>query len=299
MIVFLPFSGNSFEVTSSNSITFTAVVGSSSPAVNLISGSSSGYLTPTGGVLLFRGYAYPQAVITLAKNGQKIVETIADNNAFFEISLTKLYLGNTVFILNAQEISLGDFSISYKFNINIEKNSNLIIDNITFPATLNIINNENKDSELLFFGRSVPNSKILILIEPNNIQLTSQANELGNWSIIYNTKYLFPGTYNVKVKTSLNNLLSEFSAIEKFTLKDKIKIPIVEEKVEEIVENLPIIELPLYPMYPIISDEQIPKKETSETKESYMPIERFSFSIYYLLIFLIPLFYILLRKKDY
>ena len=285
---------NSQVLTKSNSISMSAIVPSDSPAVNLIVSGSSGSIPFAGGILIFKGYAYPNALITLKRDGQIIASVFADANAFFEISLTQMNLGKSDFILGAQEVFSGNFSIFYKFNLEIERNSNMVIDGIVFPSILNISKNQFISGEKIkFFGFSIPNSEINLKINSNLTDYSILTDSLGKWDFIYYTDLTPPGIYEVKVKTLFNNLISEYSAPLFLEIKkeksDFSSSEIIDKNKEK--EKITIIEIPLYPEKPVISEEKIPESSDLLLKIVY--------SIWlYLILLLIPLLIFWLRRHK-
>lgn len=287
-------------ITSSNSINMSATVPSSSPAVVLINtSSSSGSIPFKGGILIFKGYAYPEALIFLKNNNQVISNIFADKNGFFEISLTQLNIGNYNFTLGAQEILSKDYSIIYKFNINVEKDSNIIISGIVFPPTFHLDKIESpKASVVKFFGRTIPNSTVILKLEPSSKYYSIKADNLGNWVFFFNTNNSLKGDYEVKAKTSFVNLISEYAEPIFLEINETIKI-IEDKKDQDIIsdidkkDEIPIIEIPLYPNDSVLKDEEIIEeiKLDSELKIVY------SFWLFLILI-LIPILLFYLRRID-
>ena len=284
----MPFSVFATDIVETNSITMSARVDSNSPAVNFIGGS--GYFQLKGGVLVFRGYAYPDALITLTKNGQIVTNVFADKNAFFEISLTQLDLGEYDFILGAKEALSGDLSVFYKFKVNIERGSNMIISGIVFPPTLNSNKSEiTQGSIIKFFGRTVPYGKVTLKIEPYQKYYTVTADSLGNWVFYYDTESVPKGIYQVKIKTSFNNFLSEYSKSILFKV-GKVTLPTNEEDLSP-----PVIEVPLYPEVPVVqTPEQVPQEQVLLNNGLKV---RYSL-LYLLLLILIPILLFFLRKIE-
>lgn len=288
----MPFLVFATDISETTSITMSATVHSNSPAVNFI-GGSGGFILK-GGVLIFRGYAYPNALITLTKNGQVVSNVFADKNAFFEISLTQPDLGNYDFVLGAKEASSGDLSIFYKFNVAIERGSNILISGIVFPPTINSNKSEiTQGSVIKFFGRTIPNSKITLKIEPYQKYYTITADSLGNWTFYYDTSIVPKGIYQAKIKINFNNLLSEYSEPILFRVGE-ITLPSL-PSTEEKNAPPPVIEVPLYLEVPIVqTPEQVPQEQVLSNNGL-----RVKYSIlYFLLLILIPILLFFLRKME-
>jgi len=287
-IMFFAIPVKAVVLTETSSITMSAIVTSTSPAVIVIN-SGSGSLIPKSGVLIFRGYAYPEAFLTLRKNGEIISVFNANLNGFFELALSRMDLGVFDFNLGAKEILSGELSPIFKFNINLEKDSNTVIDGIFFPPTIHANKSEVISGDVIkFFGRTVPNAKVVLEVGPHSEILNLTSDDLGNWVFNYNTSGIEKGNYYIKSKAILNNLFSIYSQTINFKVGDKT-IEIKPEVKTEQEQKPPVeIEIPLFPTTTISKEEPIiSEKNKIQDLNSYL----------YLLLLLLPLLLLLEKKK--
>lgn len=240
LAVVFPCLARAVENPQSNSITMSAIVHSSSGAVVMLEYLNRSDLSDA--ILIFRGYAYPQAVITL-KKGEEIVETKkAETDGSFEISLPEIPIGNYYFTLQSEEISRNDLSDILKFNIKIDWGSNIVIEGIFFPPTLHLEKSEVAiGGKIKFEGRTAPGAKVTLLIDPIQEFHDILADASGNWSFYYDTSGEIPRYYQAKAKVFLRNKFSMYSRSIGFNIGEN------NVKGEEIKKIPNEIEIPLYP----------------------------------------------------
>ncbi len=264
-------------------VSVSANVFSSSPAVNIVSGGVP--LPPDSGtVLIFRGYAYPGAFLTLTKNGTPMAGAALDD-ASFELALPHLPIGTYNFSLGAKEIISGDLSPVLLFsNIIVDRNSNIIIAGIFFPPTLHADKSEVLQGESIrFVGRTAPGAEVSLTFSPSDEVRKTTADPLGYFAVDYNTANKAKGVYQVQARSSLDRLLSSFSNPLNFKIGEKTV------KAEE-EEKPPIqVEVPLYPH--VVEEQPLPV---------YIERPEADYSLTYLWLLLIPILLMLLeRKREY
>lgn len=185
-------------------------------------GSPGGPSTQTAtNYVIFRGLAYPNATVTLLKNGVFTTEVTADPDGIFQISLASITAGTYNFSLRAKDID-GYSSALKNYTIQIASNITTLIEDITFPSTLDIDKSEIKRGELLTIsGRTAPNAKIAMVIN-SVVELIKYAvaDDRGIWSYKLDTSPLEYGSHQVKAHGTTDTELIPFSQALSFKVGD-------------------------------------------------------------------------------
>ena len=171
-------------------------------------------------IVILKGMAYPEAVITVLRNGQAALVVSADKEGGFEAEILGLSAGLHHFGLWAKD-SEGRRSISFSFSVTVLPQVITRVQNILVPPTIEL----NKDSlqkgdVLRVFGQATPNSQVFFYIEPSVLEGQVRADSAGQWAYSLDTAGLAEAPYQVKAKTVLENgLNSTFSSLALFSLE--------------------------------------------------------------------------------
>ena len=121
----------------------------------------------------FSGRAYPMSSVTILKDGQVAIQTIAGPDARFAASLTGLAAGNYTFSLYSEDIN-GHRSALFTFSVYVSSGASTNISGIYITPTIDIDKSQVKRGDnLAIFGQTVPDSNVTISVnsEPEYFKL--------------------------------------------------------------------------------------------------------------------------------
>lgn len=177
--------------------------------------------------VVFQGKAYPGAEITILKDGQVAVIIPAGPQADFKTELSGLTPGTYTFGLWAED-KAGRRSTTYSFTVYISYGTITTVSGIFLSPTIELEKEEIEQGELLnISGQTAPISKVNIHINSEEeIIEETRADQAGDWFYALGTKTLAKGAHTIKVRAiSTEDLLSSFSQVLEFTLKEKATTP--------------------------------------------------------------------------
>ena len=181
-------------------------------------GGAGGYSVPTG--ITFSGHAYPLSKVSLLKDGELILSTIAGPDSKFSISLNNdLSNGNYIFSLQGED-SNGRKSTLFNVPLYITANTATTVSGVFITPTITVDKSTvAKGDNLAIFGQSVPSSKIIISIHsPVEIFKNIDSDTKGVYLLNLDTSVLDYGEHQAKSKASLAEDISSFSPIANFTV---------------------------------------------------------------------------------
>jgi len=160
----------------------------------------------------FSGWAYPLSNVTLLKDGQVAITTIAGPDAKFDISLSNLTAGNYTFALYSDDND-GNRSSLFTFSVVMTKGAQTTVGGIIIVPTIGVDKSEVKQGDnVAIFGQSTPNSDITISVNsehPYFVRTTS--NNDGVYLHNFDTSPLEFGQHFTKAKTDFGGQISSFS----------------------------------------------------------------------------------------
>ncbi|MCK4592562.1 hypothetical protein KAT63_03960 [Candidatus Parcubacteria bacterium] len=213
VIITLPSSGTSVSIT----------IGSTSPG----GGGGSGIIIPRTGNLKMTGKAYPNAFMTILKDGQAAGTQTADNSGNFEMTI-KSIPSNKIYSFGifAQD-DLGLLSPTLNYNLSINANQITEINNIYIPPTIALSSNTiRRGDSLKIHGSSYPDSLIVNFISPSFKATSLNSDENGHWAYFFNSTDYAAGEYFTKAKTIfIGGEQSEYSMELSFDITKKPIIP--------------------------------------------------------------------------
>lgn len=181
-------------------------------------GGGGGGAAPTTAVVL-QGKAYPQADLTILKDGQIATDNIsADANGDFKVTLTALSAGTYTFGIWAEDTQ-GRRSITFSFTITVTSGVTTTIGNIFIPPTIELDQTGVKKGDTLnIMGQSAPQSVITIKINsPQEIIKTATTTNVGGWKYVLDTSLLEDGSHYIKAKAvHIAGLESSYSSVLAF-----------------------------------------------------------------------------------
>lgn len=167
-------------------------------------GSSGGGQIATG--IRFSGYAYPLSEVTILKDGDIVVQTIAGGDAQFSVRLSDLASGSYNFSVYGTDKD-GIRSTPFSFPVFITQGATVDITGIFITPTIDTDKSQVKQGDdIVIFGQTTPESNVTIQVNSNN-QLFANATSDRNGVYLYNfnTAPLELGNHSTKSKTLLEN----------------------------------------------------------------------------------------------
>jgi len=186
--------------------------------------SGGGGYVPRETKVIIKGRAYPNAEITLLKDGRVITTQKADNLANFRIEVKDITPGVWTFSLWAEDKE-GRKSVTFSFTANVQKDMTTTISGIFLPPTIELSKTKlKKGEELDISGQTAPQSQVFTHIEsPELIIKTATSTEEGDWEVEIDTGILEEGTHTTRAKAkTFDGLESSFSSVLAFYVGKEI-----------------------------------------------------------------------------
>ncbi len=200
-----------FDITFSEDVSVTAQVGSiiTSPSGGSGSGSDNPIMLPETSVL-FSGIAYPNAIVTLLKDGVEKTKVTANKDAYFSITLFEEYENNALYTLFAKDIE-GGRSLLLNYPIVIHTGYTTYVNGILFPPTISTDKLEVALGDYLsVFGYAAPEEDMKIFFEgPQKKSFALKSNKLGKYALTLPLSGLVKGDYVVYVKYEAHTRVSK------------------------------------------------------------------------------------------
>jgi len=150
--------------------------------------------------VIFQGKAYPNAFLTLLKNGKVTATFFAEESGLFERDLDGLSEGTYTFGIWAEDTE-GRKSVTSSFTIELLGGTLTTISGIFIPPTIEINPYQLERGQILnIFGQAFPESEINIFISPKEIVKKTKTSLKGKWLYNLDTKDLEKGDYEVRAK---------------------------------------------------------------------------------------------------
>jgi len=174
----------------------------------------------------FKGEAYPNAKVTILKNGSALLEVIADNQGYFSASIEEKYESTVLYTIFAQD-SLGNKSLLVNYPLAVYSGYITELKNIKFAPT--IIGDKSevaKGDYITIAGYSLPNRLLALSIDgfsKNQYTVTSGID--GSYKITIPLIDYLKGEYTTNIKYLDDTRLSKFL---KFVVGDVNKQVVVD-----------------------------------------------------------------------
>ena len=197
-------------------------------------GGGGGSLVATAAGVSFSGKAYPGRSITILKDAQVAVTTVADANADFKISLSNISAGTYLFSVYSED-NRGLRSNLLTFPVSITNGTITTISGIFVPPSLEVNKTEVKKGENLgILGQSTPNSEISIVVNSDqDFLVKTGTDQNGLYFQNFDTNLLDEGEHFAKAKTNSQGQLSSFSKAVGFTVGDKTVLKTINQAVSK------------------------------------------------------------------
>ncbi len=183
-------------------------------------GGSSGGSSQTG--IIFSGRAYPLSKISILKDGEKVLTTIAGPDSKFTAQLYSLSSGNYNFSVYGEDKN-GLRSSPFTFPIYITQNITTTVSGIFIAPTITTDKTEvAKGDNIIIFGQTSPDSEVTININSEPEYFVKRPSDKdGVYLLNFDSSMLDKGKHTAKSKTSVDNEVSNFSASVAFAVGDK------------------------------------------------------------------------------
>lgn len=214
--VSLGFSGGSLSCSSSCAFNTTSCTSGGGGG----GGSSGSGSTPSTNVV-FSGRAYPLSTITILKDGQLILTTIAGPDSKFNATISGLSTGNYIFSVYSEDEN-GINSSPFTFPIYITSGVTTSIGGIFIAPTIGLDKSQVKWGDTIsVFGQTTPDADVTINInsEPEYF-VVEEADEDGAYLLNFNSALLAYGSHSAKSKSQIGNEISPFGASVGFLVGD-------------------------------------------------------------------------------
>lgn len=183
-------------------------------------GGGGGTITTTG--ITFTGRAYPMSHVTILKDGQIAITTIAGPDASFSVTLSNLSTGNYTFSVYGED-NAGNRSTLFTFPTYFTYGSNAMVGGIFLAPTIDVDKSEvKKGDNIAIFGQTAPSSNVTISVHSSQ-ELFKQTTSDANGVYLYNfdTVPLEFGNHATKSKTAFLNEITSFGKTVSFLVGDK------------------------------------------------------------------------------
>lgn len=217
---------HAYTITTTNSISITATVGSATP-INPSGGGGGGGggggspVASVGDSVIFKGIAYPGSTINLTQGGVLAASVPAAPDASFEISLKGLPTGTFNFGIQAIDSS-GRKSLLLTYSIYISSGVTTTVNGFFLPPTLSIDKSQVKRGDTLtVVGQSLPQATVAVVFNSGtNLVKKTIADQLGLFVYKLNTLELALGDHEVKAQATSPTDTTPFSQSLGFKVGD-------------------------------------------------------------------------------
>lgn len=198
--VFFPAPGNAQDVNISVSASVKSTSTPPIPPDEPQPPTDGSYIPPETEVV-FRGKAFPSALVTILKNGSVIASFKADQYGNFERRASGMPGGIYNFGIFAEDTD-GLKSETLNFSLAVIERRITTVSNIFVPSTISLFpQTVVEGEEVRAFGQTFPGSKIRIFISPSDFTKETTSTNQGKWSLQIETKSMSEGEYKVKSKS--------------------------------------------------------------------------------------------------
>ncbi len=185
------------------------------------SGSGGSLFVPAS--VTFSGIAYPNSPVFILKNGQDFMQTTANSNALFYVSVSGLSAGSYTFSVVTEDTNLRRSTL-YTFPLLVSQNVATSIAGIFLSPTIHIGNSTiKKGAPLTILGQGAPNAVITISVKSLIEQFFSiETGSDGVYSKVIDTNFLSYGLYQTKSKSGIpeDDKESPFSSLISFDITE-------------------------------------------------------------------------------
>lgn len=189
------------------------------------------YIPPQTGVA-FSGRAYPLSQVSILKDGQLALSTIAGPDAKFSATLSGLSAGSYIFSVFSED-SQGNRSTLFSFPVMVTEGATTSVSGIFLAPTIDVDKSEvARGDNIAIFGQSVPKSEVTIGVASENEQFTKvPSDESGAYLYNFDTSVLEDGQHFTRSKSALDGEISSFSKTVSFAVGEQTVLAQKKKKV--------------------------------------------------------------------
>jgi hypothetical protein len=188
-------------------------------------GGGSGAAPSVTGITFF-GRAYPLSKVTILKDGQQSITTIAGPDAQFSATISGLSSGTYTFSVFSSD-SNDRQSTLFTFPVTFTSGASTSVGGIFLAPTISVDKSEVKKGDTIaIFGQSAPLAAVTISVH-SEVELFRQTLTDANGVYLYNfdTAPLEIGRHQTKSRADVNNNVTQYGKIIGFSVGDK-NVPI-------------------------------------------------------------------------
>jgi hypothetical protein len=184
-------------------------------------GGGGGYTSPTS--VIFSGRAYPLSQITLLKDGQVALSTVAGPDANFLMTLSGITTGSYTFSIIGTD-SNGLRSTLFTVPIFITSGATTTVSGIFLAPTIDTDKKEVlKGDNMIIFGQTVPSSSVVISVHSTEQFFNVTSDVAGAYLYTLDTSPLELGGHTTKSKaTPSAGVVSSYGKIVDFKVSNFI-----------------------------------------------------------------------------
>ncbi|HDZ54483.1 hypothetical protein LCGC14_0103030 [marine sediment metagenome] len=186
-------------------------------------GGGGAYIPPPPQTAVnFSGRAYPLSKVTVLKDGQVAITTIAGPDANFYISLSGLSSGNYIFSVYGEDNKQRRSSL-FTFPVFVTRGAITTISGIFLAPTIDVDKSEVKRGDnIAIFGQSAPQGEITISINSEEeIFVKTNTDADGIYLYNFDTSPLAIRQHLTKSKVAADGIISSFSKTVTFNVGTK------------------------------------------------------------------------------
>lgn len=167
-------------------------------------GGGGGSSTPPQTGVTFSGRAYPLSQVTILKDGQVAVETIAGPDARFRVSLNNMTPGTYNFTVRATDEN-GITGNPFSFPAYVTQGSTVDVTGIFLAPTIDVNKTQvRKGDDIVIFGQTVPDSAVSIEVNSETqVFVNTESDPDGVYLYNFNSTPLEYGSHSGRSKTNL------------------------------------------------------------------------------------------------
>ena len=193
------------------------------PVAGVGGGGGGGAGSDTGdGEVFFSGRAYPLSKVSILKDGQLVLTTIAGPDSNFSATLNNLASGDYTFSVYGEDGEKRRSS-PFTFPIFITSGVTTRIGGIFIAPTIAVDKKEvKKGDNIAIFGQSAPSSDIVLSVNsPQEFFVNAPSDANGIYLHNFDTSVLELGAHSTKSKALKSGEISSFSETVAFKVGDK------------------------------------------------------------------------------
>jgi hypothetical protein len=191
------------------------------PGGGATGGGGGIYTPPAITQVNLSGRAYPLSKVTVLKDGQIAITTIAGPDAKFNVSLSGLSSGDYTFSVYGEDANQRRSTL-FTFPVFITRDASTNIGGIFIAPTIAVDKSEvKKGDDISIFGKSAPSSTITIEIASEEEFVKTQADKDGVYLYNFDTASLEIGSHTARSKSALEGKITSFGKTVGFKVGTK------------------------------------------------------------------------------